>query len=344
MAIAELRAQAVGKLIERVRAIERRRGCHARVAGADQGRADRASPAARELFPPEQFANVPGRAGDDLPPRRGCRRPLRALRLGRRARQGAAAAQPHHLGGRSPASTATSTTCSTSAPTRGETPGEGRLRADRRADGAARQRLRHAARRFPHHRGDRRQASRCTCTSTGKTLEELPDRIAFPSSSGGGAYARFMAKPDDRAARASPPRELRAMMLRAGDEFALSSTCARKACSPRAICSSPTPLPLSRLELRVAALVPRLAHAHRADGRRRGASRSARRAAARASATATSRAGGRATRPGRRRATRSSPASTCRRRRSARSSSTTTTRRASTRPSSRKLATPAQDW
>ena len=62
MLTAELRAQAVGELIERVRTIEAREG--ATRASLEKIKTELIALASRsELFPPEHFLNIPGHAG-----------------------------------------------------------------------------------------------------------------------------------------------------------------------------------------------------------------------------------------------------------------------------------------
>ena len=87
----------------------------------------------------------------------------------------------------------------------------------------------------------------------GLSLEDLPGRIAFPSS-GGGAYAVFPASPTIGA----PLIGVHALkaMLRATPEFALFDVREEGEFAEGHLFRA-VPLPLSRLELRVAALAPR---------------------------------------------------------------------------------------
>ena len=87
----------------------------------------------------------------------------------------------------------------------------------------------------------------------GMSLENLPERISFASSEGG-AYRAFPANPNIVTPVVSP-REVKAM-LRDGGELALLDV-REEGVFARSHLLFATPLPLSRLELDVAALVPR---------------------------------------------------------------------------------------
>ena len=89
----------------------------------------------------------------------------------------------------------------------------------------------------------------------GRTLEDLPDRIGFPSSNGG-TVARFMAKPDIYCPRVTP-RELRTL-ISAGGELAILDV-REEGVHARNHLFLAASAPLSHLELRVRRLVPRLA-------------------------------------------------------------------------------------
>jgi len=89
----------------------------------------------------------------------------------------------------------------------------------------------------------------------GKTLEDLPDRVTFPSSTGG-RVARFMAKPEIYCTRITP-RELRALTAADG-EYAILDV-REEGVHARNHLFLATSAPLSHLELRIARLVPRLA-------------------------------------------------------------------------------------
>jgi rhodanese-related sulfurtransferase/predicted metal-dependent enzyme (double-stranded beta helix superfamily) len=255
MAIAELRAQAVGKLIGRVRAIEASEG--ATRASLEKIKAELIALASRsELFPPEHFANIPGRAGTIYH--------LAEDADGRFALYGSAGvpgkAQPPH----------NHTTWASIAGVYGdehnvfyervdggETPGEGRLR---RIHELTIQRG-NACAMLPddfHTIEVTGESESLHLHLYGKTLEELPDRITFPSSTGG-KLARFMAKPEIHSPRI-PPRELRAMIGAALDQAAeLAILDVREeGVHARGHLFLATSAPLSQLELRIGRLVPRL--------------------------------------------------------------------------------------
>lgn len=87
----------------------------------------------------------------------------------------------------------------------------------------------------------------------GKSLEDLPDRIFFPSSSGG-PYKRFLAKPEIFAPRVSP-QELKAM-IGDGEELAILDPREEGVFSKGHLFLAAS-CPLSRLEQRIVRLVPR---------------------------------------------------------------------------------------
>jgi len=251
MTIQDQRAQAVGELIARVKAIETAGGVTR--ASLDRIKNELIALASRtELFPPPHFANAPGRAGtiyhlaEDLD--------------GRFALYGSAGmpgkAQPPH----------NHTTWASIAGVYGDehnvfydildrdaVPGEGGLRRT--------------------HELTIRRGSACAMlpddfhtievTSKdeslhlhlyGKTLEDLPDRITFATSKGG-KYARFMAKPEIWCPRIAPA-EVRAL-LNAGGELALLDV-REEGVHSRGHLFLATSAPLSHLELRIGRLVPRL--------------------------------------------------------------------------------------
>jgi rhodanese-related sulfurtransferase/predicted metal-dependent enzyme (double-stranded beta helix superfamily) len=87
----------------------------------------------------------------------------------------------------------------------------------------------------------------------GRTLEDLPGRIGFESDAGG-AYRRFMAKPEIVSPLVTAP-ELRAM-LGDGAELALLDVREEGVFSKAHLLTAAS-LPLSRLEMRLDAMVPR---------------------------------------------------------------------------------------
>jgi rhodanese-related sulfurtransferase/predicted metal-dependent enzyme (double-stranded beta helix superfamily) len=255
MANAELRAQAVAKLIGRVRAIEASEGTTR--ASLEKIKAELIALASRsELFPPEHFANIPGRAGTIYH--------LAEDADGRFALYGSAGvpgkAQPPH----------NHTTWASIAGVygdehnvfyeridRGETPGEGRLR---RTHELTIQRG-NACAMLPddfHTIEVTGRADSLHLHLYGKTLEDLPERITFPSSTGG-KLARFMAKPEIHSTRITP-YELKTLIGAAGgagSEFAILDV-REEGVHARGHLFLATSAPLSRLELRVDRLVPRL--------------------------------------------------------------------------------------
>ena len=253
MAIAEQRAQAVDKLIARVRAIEAREG--ATRASLEKIKTELIALAAQsELFPPEHFANLPGRTGTIYH--------LAEDADGRFALYGSAGtpgkAQPPH----------NHTTWASIAGVygdehnvfyervyRGETPGEGRLRRTRELTiqrGSACAMLPDDF----HTIEVTGPGDSLHLHLYGKTLEDLPGRITFPSSTGG-KPARFMAKPEIYSPRIAP-RELRAMTAAIGRAAELAILDVREeGVHARGHLFLATSAPLSQLELRIGALVPR---------------------------------------------------------------------------------------
>jgi len=253
MAIAERRARAVGELIERVRAIESAEG--ATRASLETIKAELIALASRaELFPPEHFANVPGRAGTIYH--------LAEDADGRFALYGSAGvpgkAQPPH--------NHTTWACIAGVygdehnvfyerVDRGETPGEGKLRRSheltiRRGNACAM---------LPDdfHTIEVTGGSESLHLHLyGRTLEDLPDRITFPSSAGG-KLARFMAKPEIYSPRIAA-RELREMTGAAGRRAELAILDVREqGVHARGHLFLASSAPLSQLELRIGRLVPR---------------------------------------------------------------------------------------
>jgi len=251
MTIQDQRARAVGELIGRVRAIEARDG--ATRASLELIKSELIALASRaELFPPTHFANLPRRSGTIYH--------LAEDDDGRFALYGSAGvpgkAQPPH----------NHTTWASIAGVygdehnvfyervdRGETPGEGTLKRT--------------------HELTIRRGSACAMLPEdfhtievtgeseslhlhlyGKTLEDLPDRIGFPSSTGG-KVARFMAKPEIYCPRIAP-RELRALISADGELAILDVR--EEGVHARGHLFLATSAPLSQMELRIARLVPRL--------------------------------------------------------------------------------------
>ena len=252
MTLQEERTRAVGVLIGRVRAIEASDGVTR--ASLDRIKAELIALAGRtELFPAAHFANNPGRAGTIYH--------LAEDPDGRFALYGSAGvpgkAQPPH----------NHTTWASIAGVygdehnvfyertdRGETPGEGQLKKQheltiRRGNACAM---------LPddfHTIEVTGKAESLHLHLYGKTLEDLPDRIGFPSSTGG-RIARFMAKPDIYCPRITP-QELRAL-IPAGGELAILDV-REEGVHARNHLFLATSAPLSHLELRIRRLVPRLA-------------------------------------------------------------------------------------
>ena len=250
MTIQEQRAQAVGELIGRVRAIESREGVTR--AALDKIKVELIALGSRtELFPAAHFANNPGRMGTIYH--------LAEDPDGRFALYGSAgvpgkAQLPHNH-----------TTWASIAGVYGdeynvfyertdrdETPGEGKLQKTheltiRRGTACAM---------LP---GDFHTIEVTSKSESlhlhlyGKTLEDLPDRIGFPSSTGG-KVARFMAKPDIYCPRITP-QELRTL-IPAGGELAILDV-REEGVHARNHLFLATSAPLSYLELRIGRLVPR---------------------------------------------------------------------------------------
>lgn len=251
MTLQDERARAVGELIGRVRSIESTDGVSR--ASLDKIKGELIALASRtELFPAQHFANVPGSAGTIYH--------LAEDPDGRFALYGSAGlpgkAQPPH----------NHTTWASIAGVfgdehnvfyercdRGETPGEGRLQKTheltiRRGNACAM---------LPDdfHTIEVKGASESLHLHLyGKTLEDLPDRITFPSSVGG-SYARFMAKPKIYSPRITP-RELRALISAQGELAILDVREEGVHASSHLFLASSAPLSL--LELRIGRLVPRL--------------------------------------------------------------------------------------
>ncbi|MBC7802840.1 MAG: sulfurtransferase, partial [Candidatus Parcubacteria bacterium] len=252
MTTQEQRGRAVEALIARVRAIESAEGVTR--ASLKRIKAELIALATRsELFPAAHFANVPGRSGTIYH--------LAEDPDGRFALYGSAGvpgkAQPPH----------NHTTWASIAGVygdernvfyervdRGETHGEGKLQLSheltiRRGNACAM---------LPD---DFHTIEVTSPTESlhlhlyGRTLEDLPDRITFPSSSGG-KLARFMAKPEIHCPRITPP-ELRAL-ISAGGELAILDV-REEGVHARGHLFLATSAPLSHMELRIAPLVPRLA-------------------------------------------------------------------------------------
>jgi rhodanese-related sulfurtransferase/predicted metal-dependent enzyme (double-stranded beta helix superfamily) len=248
--VQEQRARAVGELIGRVRAIESKGGVSR--ASLDAIKAELIALASRsELFPPAHFANVPGRAGTIYH--------LAEDANGRFALYGSAGvpgkAQPPH----------NHTTWASIAGVygdehnvfyertdHGETPGEGRLEKSheltiRRGNACAM---------LPDDFHTIEVTSKSESLHLhlyGRSLEDLPDRVTFPASTGG-KLARFMAKPEIYCTRIEA-RELRSL-ISAGSELAILDV-REEGVHARNHLFLATSAPLSQLELRIGRLVPR---------------------------------------------------------------------------------------
>ena len=253
--VQEQRAQAVGALIDRVRAIETMEGVTR--PSLEKIKYELIALASRsELFPAAHFANVPGRSGTIYH--------LAEDRDGRFALYGSAGvpgkAQPPH----------NHTTWASIAGVfgdehnvfydridQGENPAEGRLR---RTHELTIQRG-SACAMLPDdfHTIEVTSGSESLHLHLyGKTLEDLPDRITFPSSAGG-KLARFMAKPEIYCTRLAPG-ELKALIARSFDhlgELAILDV-REEGVHARGHLFLATSAPLSHLELRIGRLVPRL--------------------------------------------------------------------------------------
>ena len=251
MTLQEQRAQAIGELIERVRAIEAREGMTR--PSLDKIKAELIALASRsELFPPAHFANAPGRSGTIYH--------LAEDRDGRFALYGSAGvpgkAQPPHnhstwasiAGVFGDEHNVFYERCD-----RGESPDEGKLR---RTHELTIQRG-SACAMLPddfHTIEVTSESESLHLHLYGKTLEDLPDRITFASSNGG-KYARFMAKPDIWCPRIAAP-EVRAL-LASGQELAILDV-REEGVHSRGHLFLASSAPLSHLELRIGRLVPRL--------------------------------------------------------------------------------------
>jgi len=256
MTIQQQRARAVGELVGRVRAIEAKEGVSR--ASLEKIKSELIALAGRsELFPPAHFANIPGRLGTIYH--------LAEDADGRFALYGSAGvpgkAQPPH----------NHTTWASIAGVygdehnvfyervdSGETPGEGRLR---RSHELTIQRG-NACAMLPDdfHTIEVTSGSESLHLHLyGKTLEDLPDRITFPSSAGG-KVARFMAKPEIYSPRIAP-RELRGLIggtANPGGELAILDV-REEGVHARGHLFLATSAPLSQMELRIGRLVPHLA-------------------------------------------------------------------------------------
>ena len=251
MTIQKQRASAVAELIGRVRAIEAREGVSR--ASLELIKVELIALASRtELFAPAHFVNIPGRSGTIYH--------LAEDADGRFALYGSAGvpgkAQPPH----------NHTTWASIAGVygdehnvfyaradHGELPDEGRLKRTheltiRRGNACAM---------LPddfHTIEVTGQAESLHLHLYGKTLEDLPDRIGFPSSNGG-KVARFMAKPEIYCTRVAP-QELRALIA-SGGELAILDV-REEGVHARGHLFLATSAPLSQFELRIGRLVPRL--------------------------------------------------------------------------------------
>ncbi|MSQ64218.1 MAG: sulfurtransferase [Betaproteobacteria bacterium] len=246
------RATAVAELIGSVRAIEARDGVTR--ASLDRIKAELIALASRsELFPAAHFANMPGRAGTIYH--------LAEDTDGRFALYGSAGvpgkAQPPHnhttwasiagVYGDEHNVFYERTDC-------GEAPGEGRLAKTHELTiqrGSACAML-----------PDDFHTIEVTSKSEslhlhlyGKTLEDLPDRVTFPSSTGG-KVARFMTRPEIYCTRIAAP-ELRALTAADGECAILDVR--EEGVHARGHLFLATSAPLSQMELRIGRLAPRLA-------------------------------------------------------------------------------------
>ena len=261
-------------LIDGGPAASRPSGVNARGAGEDRRSLLACSPAAPSCSRRDEFPLAARRR--HLPPGRGSRPPLRALRLGRRPGQAGAAAQPHHLGGdrrrlRRRAQRvlrARRDDGATEAMPARRGAGQGLELTMRPATPAL------PARRLPHHRDAGRSATRCTCTSTARPRAPARPHDLRPR------------RPAGRSASWRSPKIYAAHRVAAGaalmgpGESSRSSTCARKACSRPSghpFFATSAPAVAARAAHR-ARCVPRR-DAHRAGGRRRGSQLAAQRAA-----------------------------------------------------------------
>jgi len=250
MTLQEQRTQAVAELIGRVRAIETQDGVTR--ASLERIKSELIALASRtELFPRAHFANIPARLGTIFH--------LAEDADGRFALYGSAGmpgkAQPPH----------NHTTWASIAGVYGdehnvffertdggESPGEGRL--NRTSELTIRRGNACAMMPEDFHTIEVTGASESLHLHLyGKTLEDLPDRIGFPSSTGG-RVARFMAKPEIYCPRITP-QELRTLILAEGELAILDVR--EEGVHARNHLFLATSAPLSHLELRIGHLAPR---------------------------------------------------------------------------------------
>lgn len=250
MTATDQREQAVRELIGRVRAIEARQGVTR--AALEAIKAELVGLATRsDLFPQAHFQNTPGRPGTIYH--------LAEDADGRFALYGSAGvpgkAQPPH----------DHTTWATIAgvygdehnvfyecPDRDQVPGEGTLR--KREELTVRKGNACALMPTDFHTIEVTSATESLHLHLyGKTLEDLPGRVTFPSSAGG-KYARFMAKPVILSPRLTP-QELKAMCAD-GAEIAVLDV-REEGVHSRGHLFLAASAPLSHLETLIGRLVPR---------------------------------------------------------------------------------------
>lgn len=250
MTATDRREQAVRELIGRVRAIEARQGVNR--AALEAIKAELIGLATRsELFPREHFRNTPGRPGTIYH--------LAEDADGRFALYGSAGvpgkAQPPH----------DHTTWATIAgvygdehnvfyecPDRDRVPGEGTLR--KVGELTVKKGTACALMPTDFHTIEVTSAEDSLHLHLyGKTLEDLPGRVTFPSSAGG-RYARFMAKPVILSPRVTP-QEVKAMCADGG-EIALLDV-REEGVHSRGHLFLAASAPLSHLETLIGRLVPR---------------------------------------------------------------------------------------
>jgi rhodanese-related sulfurtransferase/predicted metal-dependent enzyme (double-stranded beta helix superfamily) len=254
MTLQEERARAVGELVGRVRAIERKEGLSR--ATLERIKSELIALAGRtNLFPGAHFANYPGRSGTIYH--------LAEDADGHFALYGSAGvpgkAQPPH----------NHTTWASIAGVygdehnvffertdRGEIPGEGQLQ----RTGELTIRRGNACAMMPedfHTIEVTGGGESLHLHLYGKTLEDLPERVGFPSSNGG-KVTRFMAKPEIFSPRITP-RELEELLsVASGAELAVLDV-REEGVHARGHLFLATSAPLSSLELRIGRLVPRRA-------------------------------------------------------------------------------------
>ncbi len=250
MTATDQREQAVRELIGRVRAIEARQGVTR--AALDAIKAELISLATRsELFPPAHFQNTPGRPGTIYH--------LAEDADGRFALYGSAGvpgkAQPPH----------DHTTWATIAgvygeehnvfyecPDRDKVPGEGTLR--KVDEFTVRKGNACALMPTDFHTIEVTSATESLHLHLyGKTLEELPERVTFPTGAGG-KYARFMARPVILSPRVTP-QELKAMCADGGEIAVLDVR--EEGVHSRGHLFLAASAPLSHLETLIGRLAPR---------------------------------------------------------------------------------------